>query len=345
MNEHRYILKPYKGPASRRTCPGCGQKNKFSRYIDTETDEDLADHVGRCDRENNCGYHFTPKQYFAENPEQKPLSLNGCSITETKAEEIKPVEYLPVHCWRAINKKYRMHNHFFAYLVSLFGEQIAAVVFDKYLIGSTKHVKGGTIFFQVDEKARLRTGKIMLYDPVTGKRVKDDPDRTTWVHYILNLKINFQQCFFGQHLLEEFPDKTVCITESEKSAIIASVYFPEFIWLATGGATGGCKWREYSVYKTLQYRTVIFFPDYGYANKKTGKTCFQEWSERVAHMSEGMKGSFKVSELLENRLKDYERNDQDLIDVIVKKDTAFNWALNDFDYPIILDTDELVRVL
>lgn len=336
MNDFRYILKPYKGPASRNICPGCGQRSKFSRYIDIENGEDIADHVGRCDRENNCGYHFTPKQFFTENPDRKAEFINT-PVADSSMAEIKPVEYLPTHCWKAISGKYRKHNHFYTYLVSLFGEQIAGAVFDKYLIGTSNHFNGGTVFFQVDEQARLRTGKIMLYDPVTGKRVKSDPDRTTWVHYILNLKINFQQCFFGQHLLEEFPDKTVCITESEKSAVIASVYFPEFIWLATGGALGGCKWREYSVYKALQYRTVIFFPDYGYANKKTGKTCFQEWSERVAQISEGMKGSFKVSGLLENRLKDQERNDQDLIDVILKRDEIFQVALNDYNYPVQFD--------
>ena len=38
----------------------------FVRYIDTETGEPLADDIGRCDREINCGYHKKPKDFFAE---------------------------------------------------------------------------------------------------------------------------------------------------------------------------------------------------------------------------------------------------------------------------------------
>lgn len=329
-------------------CPGCGQK-RFVRYINTETTEYLHESTGRCDRESNCTYHYTPKQYFSDNNISFEDSESRFQFPNTKGVETwkhgndKPVEYLPPHCWQSINKKYRPYNHFFSYLVSLFGEQIAGAVFDRYFIGTSKHIKGATIFFQVDEQARLRTGKIMGYNPETGKRLKDEANRTTWVHKVLNIDINFRQCFFGQHLLEEDKGKTVCITESEKSAIIASVYFPQFIWMATGGATGGCKWRENSVYKALQYRTVIFFPDYGYANRQAGKTCFQEWGERVGRISEVLKGNFKVSDLLEKSLQDQERNDQDLIDVIVKRDDKFNWAMNDFNYPIILDTDQLVK--
>jgi rubredoxin len=61
-------LEKYKGLGSRHTCPACGAKKVFVRYVDTETGRYLADHVGRCNRESNCGYHFKPKDYFAENP-------------------------------------------------------------------------------------------------------------------------------------------------------------------------------------------------------------------------------------------------------------------------------------
>jgi hypothetical protein len=36
--------------------------------MDTETGRQIADTVGRCDRESSCGYHYTPKEYFADNP-------------------------------------------------------------------------------------------------------------------------------------------------------------------------------------------------------------------------------------------------------------------------------------
>ncbi len=64
MQSHKYILEPYKGMSTRYRCPECNHRDKtFSRYIDSETGQHIADHVGRCDRESNCGNHYTPKQF------------------------------------------------------------------------------------------------------------------------------------------------------------------------------------------------------------------------------------------------------------------------------------------
>ena len=71
MTTHRFILEPYKGIATRHTCPACQRKRCFSRYIDTEKRISFPDHVGRCDHEQKCGYHFTPRNYFDEKPEAK----------------------------------------------------------------------------------------------------------------------------------------------------------------------------------------------------------------------------------------------------------------------------------
>ena len=46
---------------------------------------------------------------------------------------------------------------------------------------------------------------------------------------------NLKQCLCGEHLLSEKPTKPVAIVESEKSALIATHYMPEFIWLAGSG--------------------------------------------------------------------------------------------------------------
>lgn len=60
MQNHKYILEPYKGMNTRYRCPSCQQRDKtFSLYIDTQTGEHIAPGVGRCNRESNCGYHYT----------------------------------------------------------------------------------------------------------------------------------------------------------------------------------------------------------------------------------------------------------------------------------------------
>src|ERR1700759_718432 len=78
---HRYILEPYHGRNSRFMCPQCHQKHRVTRYIDTETQNHLADHVGKCDRIDRCGYHYPPRDYFASggtnsNKPYKPTPVN-----------------------------------------------------------------------------------------------------------------------------------------------------------------------------------------------------------------------------------------------------------------------------
>jgi hypothetical protein len=68
INTIRFILEPYNGQRTRHTCTSCGASHEFSKYIDTENGNAyLDDRVGKCNRTNNCNYHYTPKQYFADN--------------------------------------------------------------------------------------------------------------------------------------------------------------------------------------------------------------------------------------------------------------------------------------
>ena len=82
----------------------------------------------------------------------------------------------------------------------------------------------------------------MLYNAHSGKRVKEPFSHITWAHKVLNLhNFSLKQCFFGEHLLNEY--KPIAIVESEKTAIIASAYIPKFNWIAVGSLnnlTGLC---------------------------------------------------------------------------------------------------------
>ena len=95
MNNYKYQLEKYSGRNSRYTCPACGKPHRFTRYIDTETGEHLAAHVGRCDREVECGYHETPRDYFAENPKEKIPNSNP--------------QTTPQH-FRGLSRRYAPHN-------------------------------------------------------------------------------------------------------------------------------------------------------------------------------------------------------------------------------------------
>ena len=41
--KYRYTLEKYRGIKSRYTCPQCGRKYVFTRYIDTETNQYISD--------------------------------------------------------------------------------------------------------------------------------------------------------------------------------------------------------------------------------------------------------------------------------------------------------------
>jgi hypothetical protein len=306
LTQYRYTL----DRSSRKyNCPQCREK-RFTKVIDNETKEYLPDHVGRCDRENRCGYNYTWAQFIKEGS-----MINKPFLDITPVEE-KPIEYIPLELVEQ-SIGYYDKNNLVIFLKQLFSHDIGVHLCKEYVIGTSKHWPGANIYWQIDEQGQARQAKIMLYNPSTGKRVKDCSK--LYGRYLpgINKDINLEQCFFGQHLLAEYPDKPVCVVESEKTALIASIYLPDNVWIATGAGLGGCKWREYSVYKVLKGRTVTFFPDYGYANKQTGLTCYSEWCERVERIREVLPGQIRVSDLLEKRLKDKERNDEDIADLLL----------------------------
>ena len=227
-------------------------------------------------------------------------------------------------------------SNFGLWLTDLFGERIANETLLNYLVGRSKNNNSkACIFWRVDKEINVRTGKIMCYDSLTGKRNKEI--NPTWVHSKFP-EFNYKLCFFGEHLLSEYPDKTIGIVESEKTAIIASIYMPDIVWIATGG-NSGCKWREFDVFKVLENRNIILCPDFGYFNKKTGKTCFNEWSERAKVISDRMTCKIQVSRVLEDSINQDERvNDYDLADMLIKRKDGKGWALKEENsYPIFWD--------
>jgi hypothetical protein len=274
MNEHRFVLQPYRGLGSRFLCPRCQHRNKtFTRYIDLENYGQLAGHVGRCDREDKCGYHYTPRDYFAENP-------NSIRAPQTRVGDALPVQglfnHLPASLMNGsmVQKAY-IHNNFILFLAGIFGWEQALQAAGKYNIGTAKYWHGATVFWQVDKHLKIRTGKIMLYDKETGKRVKAPFNHVAWVHNLVGSSerlpvgslqtktatANFllEQCFFGEHLLWLDENAVVGITESEKTAVMASIMMPGFTWLAAGSLNG----LDPHKCKVLKNRTVLLFPDVG----------------------------------------------------------------------------------
>ena len=98
----------------------------------------------------------------------------------------------------------------------------------------------------------------MLYNIETNKRVKQPYDHISWVHKdILTDTHELKQCFFGEHLINQFKLKPIAIVESEKSAIICSYFLPDYVWLSAGNING----LSIEKFKVLNGRKVVLFPD------------------------------------------------------------------------------------
>jgi hypothetical protein len=306
MSEHKYILEPYKGMNTRYRCPSCQQRDKtFSLYIYAETGEQINPSVGRCNRESNCGYHYTPKQYFQYNnisfDTPQPKVYNHRPVTP----QPKPVSFIPVEVFKASLKAHET-NHFVQFLINLFGVEVASKLVSRYFIATSKHWNGATVFWQIDIKGKVRTGKIMLYSPTTGKRIKEPFNHINWAHKaIKKTEFELRQCLFGEHLLID-KTKPVAIVESEKTAIIASVYLAQFIWVAVGSLTN----LNTDKCSILKGRTVILFPDLN---------GFEKWSNKANELSH--LAIFTVSDLLELKATEAEKKQGfDLADYLIKYD-------------------------
>ena len=282
--------------SQKHECPGCG-KRTFVKYVD-EYDTPLHAACGRCDSEDSCRYHLTPKMYFADHPESrkewKPQPRPA------KKELCKPVDYINMdkYILPAAGKGNGLTKcHFSDFLYRTFPDKDVNSALWKFFVGAARD--GAVIFPYIDAGGNARTAKIMKYDPDTGKRKKDVPNAINWVHSVLKKRgelpesFNMQLCLFGelQLQLSKNTNKPVLIVEGEKTAVIASILMPQFIWMAAG-ALG---WLNIEKLSPLKERDIVLYPD-----TSEQSTAFEKWSKIAADAK--VKGyRISVSGLLETK--------------------------------------------
>lgn len=269
-------------------CPECGKKS-FVRFKDEEA-QYIEEKFGRCDREVNCGYFVKPEEE-AVPFEPKPY------------EPPKPPSFIdPQH---AINtyKDYDQSN-LFKWMISIAGEARVYSMIQQYRVGvddSGPYTKDWVIFWQYDMQNRIRSGKIIKYDN-TGHRCKDSS--ATWYHSKIRFNqpvfpdFNLRQCLFGEHLIPS-TNKPIAIVESEKTALIASLFIDKYLWLGCGGI------QELRAEKVavLKNRSVTVFPDLG---------AYDNWKIKADDLG------FNTSDHLEKIATDQDREQgKDLADFLV----------------------------
>ena len=73
-------------------------------------------------------------------------------------------------------------NCLYQFLKTNLGRSAASELMQRYNVGSSEHWAGVTVFCQVDIWGQIHTGKVMLYNPENGRRIKEPHSHITWAH-------------------------------------------------------------------------------------------------------------------------------------------------------------------
>ena len=279
------------------TCPHCGKKKCLVRYVDTKNGFGyVADTVGKCDHQHSCGYHYTPSDYYRDNQwAREHVATESQHATPTP---LPPFQALPMAC---VTRSHSPQSTFWYWFTTSLAQRLNLAagdvwrVFDDYLLGATR--QSDVIFWQIDHHGLVHGGHIMQYH-ADGHR----GGYQGWTHIplirqgVLPKDWQLYQCLFGQHLLTRYPDRHVCLVESEKTALIMAAVRPEYLWLATCGCGGLSAERLLC----LRGRRVTLFPDSG---------CYQKWSRQM-QLTTGIE--YNISP----RLESYQPN-TDLADLVL----------------------------
>jgi hypothetical protein len=290
-------MKPtFVNSSERKTVPFCpcgksngdGKFNPYSGYADK----------GYC---HSCGKTFAPEQ---------DKSYHRVRTSYQQSKPYKPIQrhYSPTKIDTIPHELYiksfdAMKNNFLYFIAKHFGMEKAKELQAMYHIGSSNHWQGATVFWYIDAQKRIRSGKIMLYHADTGKRVKEPRSHVAWVHTALK-SFTYSACLFGEHLITPNDNRSIAIVESEKTAIIASVYFPQTVWLASG-SKGNIKEELLAPCKR---RPIVFYPD---------NDGYEAWCK---HAKALRKSGFDISinDFLKNNATSEEEEKDDLADYLLK---------------------------
>jgi hypothetical protein len=336
ITAHRYRLRPYAGRKSRTTCPACAKSSCFTLYLDTDTGELLPDEYGRCDHEVSCGYYLSPYtrptgggSSYATATERSEQATATPRPACRPAPVAPPIVSIPAEVYRATLGHY--HRNALARLLQQhFGAGIAHELLARFQVGTSAYWLGACVFWLIDEVGRARGGQVVLYDDTGHTARSPRPNGSTyrhtcWAHtalarayqrrgkappdWLTTYETHGQgqksPCLFGLPQLATAPaGQLVAVVESAKTAILATPYFPQFTWLATGGLS----YLTAERLEPLRGHRIVLWPDAG---------ALEPWQRKAAELRR-LGFDMQVSERLESLVTDEQRKQGlDLGDVLL----------------------------
>ena len=253
------------------TCFACGVKGDVVKLLKEHEGMNFPDAIRWLGKRYNILVDDVPLDYTPPPPRPKPKPKDMLELPMIMVEHTQQLDNDTLVCW----------------LRSLPFDCVQKARIDKvladYHIGHSK--QGMTIFWQIDEQQRVRTGKMMRYRP-DGHRDKEAKYGKDWIHAALfrdkrhpeydEEKQVMKQCLFGLHLLDKYKERDtaqdVCIVESEKTAIIMAIAYGNHakqVWMACGGIENINRDKLAPI--IAKGRRIVLYPDRDGIEKWTQK--------------------------------------------------------------------------
>ena len=182
----------------------------------------------------------------------------------------------------------------------------------RYHLGMSRD--GGVIFWQIGFLNEMYEGKIMYY---RSDCHRDHDHLPTWVlselhnFYLrdnpeLIFALQSTHCLFGMHLLDEPGRSPVAVVEAEKTAVIMSEIYTDFLWMAAGGMNELTPTKLFP----LKGRKIILFPD----TDEEG-LAYANWYKICRESERFLEHPIYLSSLLEQKASpDQKRRKIDILD-------------------------------
>ncbi len=317
-------------------CPNCHEK-RFVRMIN-EKGEFYPENVGRCDRENSCGYMYHASQYLKDNPSLTSLTQFN-RVNPPHRQIINGFFSFDINLFEIHREgKNRSNNHYLSwdsayrkdfseYLIKdlHFNPDFIDEMMNQYKIYEVVELynddpirrdifknRTSVIYYYVSIKGDIRAIEKIYYNGF--KRSKEIPNKILNKQYaefhqnktreqVENLEIKW--CLFGEHLVPKFTEKPIIVVEGVKTAFGMALYYPQINWLATGSSNRLIH---------LNFNTdhvVHFLPDAGF---KKNKSYYQIWKETLKNMY-GVNFRYDIFEFNDDCSSQEITNGDDILDV------------------------------
>jgi hypothetical protein len=238
------------------TTPCCHKTNDDGKFV---TYKGYPHQYGYC---HSCGVTNLPPtiyrndkgeefQWNTETDSFEPsvLQLSHKAVLQScNTNKLNSVTKIKTVNFQLVNKfhEYSKENNLLQYLRTTYSSKDVDAVKNRYYIGTNN--KLWTVFWLINKNGNAKKAKVVYYTT--------DGKRTKYFKVPFKNEDGYYSCLFGEHLLND-NTKPIILVESEKTALVASMVFLNYTWLAYGGMNG----LTNDKIKVLAGETIIIIPD------------------------------------------------------------------------------------